>query len=267
MGMYPLLTNAHYLQNEPVWVSGKASFSLINSIARHPKAAYPGPIDKWILDTGSLTQCLLNASQGDFRVTILSQSFAYPKPTEQTVLNLRPRSIALVREVILSGKGQPWVFARSVIPAGTLTGRLRKLKKQDCQPLGSLLFSDPGMYRNPIEVAQITPEHNFLPKNHHLLPDNQPFTWGRRSVFFLDNKPLLVNEVFLPVSEQCKKEHVPLVMVERPKNTGPENTGSANKASGNKKTVTDNRHSSETSYPSAQDLNLSANSATSATGH
>jgi len=149
----------------------------------------------WLSDTGSLTQRLLHASAGEFSVQVLNQSLQLPRLSEMRALALPPRRLALIREVILFGSGQPWVYARSVIPLSTLTGRLRKLRHLDSRPLGALLFSDPSMSREPVEVACISSSNAQLPT---ALTEITSALWGRRSVFRLDQKPLLVSEIFLP---------------------------------------------------------------------
>ncbi len=147
----------------------------------------------WLLDTGSLTQRLIQASDGQFRVAIQRQALLPTYLSEAKLLDIDPRQLALVREVILYGREQPWVFARSIIPQSTLTGRLRALKNLDSRPLGQLLFNDPSMHRDPIEVSHIRKHHRFLPEQLTLKASH----WGRRSRFFLDDKAILVSEVFL----------------------------------------------------------------------
>jgi chorismate--pyruvate lyase len=71
---------------------------------------------------------------------------------------------------------------------------LRHLRKQDTRPLGAFLFSKPNLQRSSIAVAQISDNHAYVPAR---LSQGQNL-WGRRSVFYLDAKPLLVSEVFLP---------------------------------------------------------------------
>jgi len=149
----------------------------------------------WLMDSGSLTQRLLDASDGQFKVEVLSQSLQRPSLSERRALSLPEHRLALVREVILMGRGVPWVFARSVIPLQTLTGRLRKLRHLDSSPLGALLFSDPSMTREPLQWACIEP--NGQPLTAQIEDLDKP-VWGRRSVFKLSAKPLLVCEVFLP---------------------------------------------------------------------
>lgn len=153
----------------------------------------------WLMDRGSLTSRLLAASNGCLQVEVLDQSLQLPSLSERRALSLAANQLALVREVLLIGGGQPWVFARSVIPLQTLTGRLRRLRHLDNRPLGALLFSDPGMTREPLQWARIEPDSQPLSRQ---LDDRancrQQPAWARRSVFRLSAKPLLVCEIFLP---------------------------------------------------------------------
>jgi len=140
-----------------------------------------------------LTRKLIIASRNTFVVQVLRQGYSKPRPAERNALGLPLRRLALVREVVLCGGGTPWVYARSIIPLSTLTGRQRSLRKLDARPLGALLFSDRGMRRGPLEIARVPGA---------LIPDElapaSAQLWGRRSLFFLDGKPLLVSEIFLP---------------------------------------------------------------------
>lgn len=148
----------------------------------------------WLLDRGSLTARLLAKSTGQFRVEIVRQVIGLPSRDECQALGMKRPALALIREVILCGRGEPWVFARSLLPLHSLTGRLRHLRKQGNRPLGAFLFSQPQLARSAIAVARISRDHGYVPDalvGDHLL-------WGRRSVFYLQQKPLLVSEVFLP---------------------------------------------------------------------
>ncbi len=165
----------------------------------HPGAAcWPRPLRSWLLDQGSLTAKLVHLSGGDFRVQVLRQTLARPRPSEQRLLGLSTGHWALVREVALWGRSEPWVFARSLIPLSSLTGRLRQLRRLDSRPLGGFLFAQPDLVRGAMQVSRIGPQCDYVP------PELQQGAelWGRRSVFELERKPLLVSEVFLPAFVQ-----------------------------------------------------------------
>lgn len=153
---------------------------------KHPTRA-PRHLRRWLTDEGSLTRLLKRASRGRFSVRLVHQGFGRPGPAEAAALRLKARQQALIREVYLCGAGEPWVYARTVIPVSTLTGRHRTLKLIGTRSLGSLLFRDPGMRRQPLQIARL---------NTGL--------WARRSVFHLDRKPLLVCEVFLASLEHIQ---------------------------------------------------------------
>lgn len=153
----------------------------------------PVSLHSWLTGDGSLTARLTELAEGHFDVQILQQRLALPSRDEQQQLAMARPALALVREVALRGGGTPWVFARSVLPLSSLTGRLRRLRKQDSGSLGRFLFRHHDLQRSPFQVAC------FAPGNHYVPPPLQGSNnlWGRRSVFYLDHKPLLVSEVFL----------------------------------------------------------------------
>ena len=165
----------------------------------HPSTA----LRSWLLDSGSLTAKLLKLSQGEFKVQVLRQVHARASRSEALALGIGFNELCLVREVILRGHNQPWVFARSVLPLSSLTGSLRHLRKQGTRPLGAFLFSQPHLKRSPIALALISGHHAYLPQ---ALEVANP-VWGRRSIFSIDNKPLLVSEVFLPDFSGARKNN------------------------------------------------------------
>lgn len=181
--MSPILRPS--LPRQPVWRSPRA----------HGPAALPARLRPWLLDRGSLTQRLIAASGGHFRVHVLHQRVARPLCSEMRLLNMPRRRLALVREVILYGCDQPWVFARSVLPLSSLTGRLRRLRKVDARPLGDYLFRNPGLRRGELQITRLLPTSAALPKE---LGGLRATLWGRRSVFYVNHKPLLISEFFLP---------------------------------------------------------------------
>lgn len=156
----------------------------------------PRPWKHWLLDRGSLTARLQALSGGQFAVRKLRQHWGRPSLSERWALGLRSTERAMIREVLLLGGGQPWVYARSILPASTLTGPLRALRQLDEKPLGALLFSSPAMRRGPIEVAPL--QGGQLPEDVRAVFSEPAPLWGRRSVFSLFHKSLLVSEIFLP---------------------------------------------------------------------
>ncbi len=146
----------------------------------------------WLLDTDSLTQ-RLQLDGARFSVQRRFQGWQQPTFSERHVLRLPARQVALVREVALLRNGIPVVFARSVFPSTTLTGELRWLRHLQNRSLGSILFSSSGLQRSPFEVARLSGDTALLPTDLH----QKPPAWGRRSVFLLNQRSLLVAEIFL----------------------------------------------------------------------
>lgn len=174
--------------HEPVWHQP----SSIIPLAGLPHFSDKRLLHHWLLDKGSLTQKLIEKSHGNFHVEVLQQSIQAVTFSEKRALQIPQRQWAVSREVVLYGNQIPWVYARTVIPLSTLQGRLRQLYYLGNKPLGEALFKDPTMQREAVEVAQF--HYQQLPS---MLNVSEP-TWGRRSVFRLSNKPLLVSEIFLP---------------------------------------------------------------------
>lgn len=172
---------------EPVW----------QSTLQLRRAALPLQWRYWLLSDASLTRMLQCRCPGRFDVEVLAQRMERPMLSESRALGRPPREVALVRQVHLLCDGTPWVFARTVIPLPSLQDGLQRLGRLGNKPLGAVLFADPATRRSPLEVARIHPHHRL----YRLRRDDQPATqplWGRRSVFRLHGKPLLVSEFFLP---------------------------------------------------------------------
>ena len=175
-------------QLEPRW-------QIHTPIARH---GAPAELLDWLLDSTSLTRRLQETCQGKFRVIPLSQRWQRPMLNEAQALGVLPHELSFVREVHLLCDDRPWVFARTVIPVRTLTGPRRRLARLGKKPLGAMLFADPSMRRSGIEIAAIKPGQPIYLRATACLQEPPAVIWGRRSAFFLNHKPLLVSEIFLP---------------------------------------------------------------------
>jgi chorismate--pyruvate lyase len=161
---------------------------------RHP---LPGVLRPWLLDRGSLTRHIIRQCHGTFRVEVRRQVWGHPSPSERQLLGLRPRSIALIREVELRCAERTWVFARTLIPTTTLRGKGRRLAHLHDRPLGAVLFADPDVQRGRVELARLLPEHRLfcLALKDTIHPQT---LWARRTLFRRATRPLLVYEIFLP---------------------------------------------------------------------
>lgn len=106
--------------------------------------------------------------------------------------------ITLVREVELLCDEQPWVFARTLIPATSLQRSVRRLTQLGEKPLGAVLFSDPKVHRGVTQIARLQPKHPLFDAACIHIDDRPEMLWARRTMFYLAGRPLLVNEIFLP---------------------------------------------------------------------
>ena len=135
---------------------------------------------------------------GQFSVRVLSQQWVTPEVDEAMLLDIPYRQTALLRQVQLLCGDTVCVYARSIIPLKTLKGRHCRLRFLGDRPLGAYLFANPSLRRNQQQLASIEkkdPLYEVATAGSHQLSTQ---IWGRRSLFTIDEKPLLVSEFFLP---------------------------------------------------------------------
>ena len=96
----------------------------------------------WLNDQQSLTQRLIDVSDGDFSVDLLNQRIGIPLWHEQDCLRQAHHLAATVREVCLNIYDQPIVLARSIIPLALIRQHQNGLTDLGRQPLGQLLFKE-----------------------------------------------------------------------------------------------------------------------------
>lgn len=161
------------------------------------------PLFACLQEMGSFTRYLEKYCKGNLQLELIKQSWQKPLIHEARELKLRNGEYALIREIYFMCNNIPWVYARSIIPRKTLHGAQRRIVYLGSRSLGSYLFSMQNSYRDKMEIAKI-PDNDRLYtlalKNHG---EKSGFLWGRRSLFYIKEKPLLVNEIFLPGGIEC----------------------------------------------------------------
>ena len=162
---------------DPAWVATAPDLATLESA--------------WLYDQGSLTRRLQALADGAFSVLPLREGWAHLREDECTALGLPAQSLGWVREVFLYGRGERWVFARSVAARTALEHAGFALAELGSRSLGELLFCDPGFTRQPIEVCRYPA--SWLPEGCQL-----DGLWARRSRFDREDLSVLVAEVFLP---------------------------------------------------------------------
>jgi len=154
----------------------------------------PDDVMPWLFESSSLTKRLLQLCPKDFRVELLVQMTGRPTLDERRSLGIRSARSALIREVILYCGEKAVVYARTVIPLSTLKGAQRCYASLGERPLGAMLFADRSMRRGEVEITSLMPDDELYVKTRC---SDKP-VWGRRSVFRVGGKPLMVCEFFLP---------------------------------------------------------------------
>ena len=161
-----------------------------HSPATHPQRPSPLLLD-WLTDEGSLTRRLMAAGSSDFRVEVLLEQQQPARADEAAALGLHTGQALWIREVLLHTAGAPRVFARTVADLHTFNAAGVHLENLGSRSLGQLLFSDPRIRREPIEISPYPAE--WMPPEHRA-----EHCWARRSRFSSERLQLLVCEVFLP---------------------------------------------------------------------
>lgn len=160
----------------------------------------------WLLDEGSLT-ARLKSHCNDFKVKVVGERQEYCTESEACDA-IKLGEPVLVREVLLYCDNVPQVFARSLLPLSSLTGEGRSLANLGEQPLGQVLFNNPSLQRQGLALSTFAEDSRVGKLASSLVEQSSdvrcrtntnpnPTMWGRRSIFMIENKPLMVAEVFL----------------------------------------------------------------------
>ena len=155
---------------------------------------HPAPVagvHAWLFNEDSLTRRLTALSHDGFSVTPLLEGWQPLRGDECAALGVASGSQGWVREVYLRGRGQPWVFARSVAARSVLEGSGLDLEQLGSRSLGELLFSDSAFDRGALQVCHYPAA--WLPG-----AVRAERLWARRSRFSRGPLGVLVAEVFLP---------------------------------------------------------------------
>jgi chorismate--pyruvate lyase len=152
----------------------------------------------WLLDESSLTKKL--QQQCDvFSVTIKQQSHTNTQSSPLSPYFPIPEQV-FVREVLLCCDGIETVFAQTEIPYQTLSDTQSKLAEIGTESLGKFLFQEKTLQRGDIEIAEFPIGSAVHELCDTLKQHCDHSLWARRSLFYIENKPLLVSEIFLPAS-------------------------------------------------------------------
>lgn len=162
----------------------------------HLLAQFP-KLKEWVCCDSSLTVRVKELGVS-FSVDVLNQSEISLTKEQKSVLDTKDK-VALVREVVLKQGDTPLIYAQTIMPESTILGTEERLANLGNQSLGQILFQTKSATRGNIECTQVlqdSPLALFIEQHLKQLINKPVFI--RRSLFSLNNKPLLVNECFLP---------------------------------------------------------------------
>jgi chorismate--pyruvate lyase len=155
---------------------------------------------KWLRESASLTARLQRF--GVTKVLRVRQTRARPNRDEEWFIGAPGsghcgRSV-MVREVVLTVDGVPWVFAHTLANAPAT----RLLRRAGRHALAVVLFTDPQVSAGPLQYRHLDVRHPLYRAAQTWcgdLPAGSPSTlMARRALFTRGAARLLVTEVFLP---------------------------------------------------------------------
>jgi chorismate--pyruvate lyase len=155
-------------------------------------------LSDWLLYPGSFMQRLKHHHISDACIDVLKEGWDLPFEEERYRLKLPESRLAWIREVVIYSGSTTWMFARTVIPQKTLTGKEKRLQHLKTRSLGSILFQYPDLIRSDFEIFPIEPETHWEKNIAKYLPIQPETLWARRSEFIVRKKSLLLTEVFFP---------------------------------------------------------------------
>lgn len=119
----------------------------------------------------------------------------------QAFVNRKPGIAALKRRACLDSRGAvassgaALLLARTIMPRRTLAIAHGQLTKLGNRPLGEIIFAYAHVARQALDVSYVMP--NVWQPDIALLAHHAP-VWGRRTVYIIEQQPLLVSEFFMP---------------------------------------------------------------------
>ncbi len=158
----------------------------------------PASLRDWLTDQGSLTRRLTGRCS-QFSVRVLQQGKSLALPDEAGLFRLSPTELVVERDVLLLCRGRPAVYAHTIFTRESLRRVWQPVGRLGNRSLGTLLFSNPRIRRGKLQYRKLDSRHPLYRRiMQHTGAPLPASLWARRSLFLLDNQPMLVTEVFLP---------------------------------------------------------------------
>ncbi|NAX22905.1 chorismate lyase [Vibrio sp. V39_P1S14PM300] len=148
---------------------------------------------RWLSEQGSLSRLLETYCQ-QLSVELLHNRVVKAQRLDSQEIDLLADEDCLLRKVILNGDQTPWVLGRTLIPQSSLLNQQHDLSRQGEIPLGLTVFSTGSAQRDALQMGWARTAHGeFL---------------ARRSRLWMNHKPMLVAELFLPTCPIYSKESI-----------------------------------------------------------
>ncbi|WJG21501.1 chorismate lyase [Vibrio furnissii] len=147
----------------------------------------------WLLEQGSLSHLMAQHCQ-HFSVNLLRNQVMSHDALQADEIDLLAHEDCLLRQVVLLGDEVPWVLGSTLIPRSSLQDQSHDFTQQGEIPLGLTVFSSDNAKRDALQVGWAHTAHGPL--------------MARRSRLWMNDKPMLVAELFLPDSLIYSKERV-----------------------------------------------------------
>ncbi|PAR65565.1 chorismate lyase [Vibrio cholerae] len=155
---------------------------------------FPAPLaQQWLLEQGSLSRRMATQCE-HLTVDLLSNQIMPADTLSYDETQLLASEEYLLRQVIIYGDQQPWVFGHTLIPRSSMHNQPFDFTQQGKIPLGLTVFSADNVKRDALQVGWVETELGRL--------------LARRSRLWMNNKPMLVAELFLATSPIYSKERV-----------------------------------------------------------
>lgn len=154
-----------------------------------------------LADPAPLTERLQRQGAVPASVELIEQRLAFLSREQQSLL-AAPAASCLLREVLLSAGGRPWVFAQSLIPDHALEAS-PWLAELGHASLGATLAAVNGVSYGPFEFAPLPSVHPLAARALAGLKLTPATLWARRRWVALRGRRLLMQEVFLPELVPC----------------------------------------------------------------
>jgi chorismate lyase len=90
------------------------------------------------------------------------------------------------------------MYAQSVFPNATIEATGDTFIEIGNRSLGEILFHDSTSQRKEWELTQIQSTDSLYTQLQSYFKTPQPFLWRRNSLFYYQEHPLLLEEVYLP---------------------------------------------------------------------